>query len=117
MSFTWMLSFDFAMGTLLFDTADRVMDLKVSWYAVDRTTLISDYYVVESPDGGATLGGAAIISGGSTDFTGATGSQDFYGDYNASVRKGCNTWSVWGDGRTGAPMVYVSKTNTEAAEA
>lgn len=84
----------------------------VSWYAVDRTTSNSDYYVVESPDGGVSLGAPAIISGGSTDFTGATGSQDFYGDYNASVRSGCNTWSVWGDGRTGAPVTYVAKTNT-----
>jgi hypothetical protein len=86
--------------------------VSISWYAVDRATMLSDFYIVESPDAGPSLGAPAIISGGTTDFTGAAAGQDFYGDYNASVRKGCNTWSVWADGRSGTPMTYVAKVNT-----
>ncbi len=85
--------------------------VSISWYAVDKNTTMTDYYVVESADGGATLGTPALISGGQTNF-GAVNTNDFYGDYNASVKHGCITYSIWSDGRTGAPVIYIAKTNT-----
>jgi hypothetical protein len=84
--------------------------VSLSWYAVNRNTKITDYYVIESPDAGASLGNAYPISASQTDFTNP--GQDFYGDYNSSVRSGCYTHSIWSDGRTGSPNVYVAKTNT-----
>lgn len=85
--------------------------MSIAWYAVDRTSLESWYHIVQSADAGVTLGPAGVVSPASTDFS-AAGQQDFYGDYNSSVRSGCETFAAYSDGRTGAPVLYVAKFNT-----
>ena len=81
----------------------------ISWYEVDKSTLISNYKMVEITDAGATLGIPVTVSTQSTNFTGAGSNQfKFYGDYNSSVKDGCITYSTWADG-TITPTVYVTK--------
>lgn len=84
--------------------------LSLSWYAVDKTLGITNYYVAESADSGVTFNTGAVlkVSDTSSTFSGASGT--FYGDYNTSVKRGCNTYTVWSDGRSGAPEIYVAKT-------
>ncbi len=85
--------------------------MTISWYAVDTSTFEGEYLYVESLDNGVTFSSVLTISDGNTDFTGATTSEDFYGDYNTSVSVGCNTYTIWSDGNDGEPGVYVSKIN------
>lgn len=89
---------------------DRV---SISWYVVDQISLQADYWNAQSLDGGVTFTNAQIISDGSTNFTGAAseGNTDFYGDYNTSYTLGCYTYTVWSDGNSGEPSVYLAKVN------
>lgn len=80
----------------------------ISWYSVDKTTGLTNYYMTESADSGQTFNSAFMVSDTSSTFSG--GPNTFYGDYNSSVKFGCTTWSVWSDGRSGEPDVYVVKT-------
>lgn len=82
--------------------------VSISWYTVDKNSGESNYYLAESSDFGATFDSVMVIA----DETSSFGGGGFYGDYNSSVKKGCNTYSVWSDGRTGNPDVYIAKTNT-----
>ncbi len=85
----------------------------VTFYAVNRTSKISDYMIMDLSNGGATIEGYEVISSTQTDFTGEADNQEaFYGDYNASVRLGCNTYATYSDGKEGSPHVYIAKVNT-----
>lgn len=80
----------------------------ISWYVVDKTTLASSYNIVEITGSGATVGTAGLAGTSNSDFSAASGG-DFFGDYNTSVRNGCDTYTIWSDNRSGSPVVYVSK--------
>jgi len=82
--------------------------VSISWYTVDKVSGEVNYYLAESNDFGVTFESADVISEEISSFGGGA----FYGDYNASVKKGCHTYSVWSDGRTGSPDVYIAKTAT-----
>ncbi len=87
--------------------------LSITWYAVDQNSLIGHYMFLESLDFGTSFVGLDTLSNSSTNFFGmATSQEDFFGDYNASIRKGCATYSVWADGRSGEPRVYMAKVNS-----
>lgn len=79
----------------------------ISWYAVRKADMMTDYYMASSADAGATFDKHAVISSASTDFENE--GPGFYGDYNASVQHGCITYSAWADGRTGNPVLYVAR--------
>lgn len=79
--------------------------VSVTWYKVDSTTFETEYVMAESDNAGQSFDSYAIISAGTTDFQNETPG-DFYGDYNASEKDNCNTYSVFCDGRTGSPVVY-----------
>ena len=80
----------------------------ISWYSVDKFSGVTDYYMAESANAGMSFDSVRMVSDTSSFFAG--GSDAFYGDYNSSVKDGCTTWTVWSDGRTGAPDIYVAKT-------
>lgn len=80
----------------------------ISWYVVDKTTLGSSYNMVELESGGTVIGSAGLVNALNFDFSAAAGG-DFFGDYNTSVRNGCDTWSIWSDNRTGSPVVYIAR--------
>lgn len=80
----------------------------ISWYTVDKFSRVSNYYVAESADSGMSFEAVYMISDTSAAFVG--GSNAFYGDYNTSVKSGCSTISVWSDGRSGDPGIYVART-------
>lgn len=84
--------------------------VSISWYAVDKTLGITNYYVAESGDSGKTFRNRAVLKVSDTSSTFVGGANTFYGDYNSSIKSGCNTWTVWSDGRSGAPDIYVAKT-------
>ncbi len=80
----------------------------ISWYTIDKISGESNYYLAESSDFGASFDTVVNISSVPSTFAGS----GFYGDYNSSVKRGCYTYSVWSDGRSGIPAVYVAKTQT-----
>ncbi len=80
----------------------------ISWYSVDKSSGVTNYYMAESANGGVSFDSVRMVSDTSSLFVG--GASAFYGDYNSSVKDGCTTWTVWSDGRTGAPDIYVAKT-------
>lgn len=82
--------------------------VSISWYSVDKSSGATNYYMAESSNAGISFDSVLMISDTSSFFAG--GSSAFYGDYNSSVKDGCTTWTVWSDGRTGAPDIYVAKT-------
>ncbi len=82
----------------------------ITWYHVDSVTLETNYVMADFDASSGTFTGSQIISNSSTDFMNENGS-DFYGDYNASERKNCNTYSVFCDGSTGSPVVYFINQN------
>ncbi len=82
--------------------------MSIAWYAVDSNSLIANFWYAESQDGGQSLINAQIISDAPTDFTGENTSANFFGDYNTSDSNGCLTYTVWSDGSTGTPNVYVA---------
>ncbi len=77
----------------------------ITWYQVDSVTLEANYLMAEFEAATGTFLGHKTISNGATDFMNEN-AQDFYGDYNASERHNCNTYSVFSDGRSGSPVVY-----------
>lgn len=80
----------------------------ISWYTVDKFSRETNYYVAESADSGSSFQAVYLISDTSSAFVG--GGNAFYGDYNASAKRGCTTFSVWSDGRSGSPGIYVART-------
>ncbi len=111
---TWSAPYEF--GTDLLDTNYYHLMPNVSaeggkaalaWYAVNKADMITNYYMAESSDAGATYSVVNNISQAPTDF--ANEGSGFYGDYNSSVRNGCNVYAAWGDGRTGNPEMYVAR--------
>ncbi len=79
--------------------------VSISWYKVDTATMITDYMIAESDNAGFSFLTNAIVSSSTTDFANED-ANDFYGDYNASEKSGCRTFSVFSDGRGGSPVVY-----------
>lgn len=77
----------------------------INWYKVDTTTMITDYMMAESDNAGVSFNSYAVVSSSSTDFLNED-VNDFYGDYNASEKSNCRTYSVFSDGRGGTPVVY-----------
>lgn len=80
----------------------------ISWYVVDKSTLAASYNILELTGSGATMGDFGYVSTSNFDFSDAN-SGDFFGDYNTSVRNGCDVWTIWSDNRSGSPMTYVAK--------
>ena len=80
----------------------------LSWYAVDKVTQLANYYVAESADSGLSFNAVFKISDTSSAFVG--GPSVFYGDYNSSAKRGCSTFSVWSDGRSGTAGIYIART-------
>lgn len=80
----------------------------INWYAIDKFSGITNYYMAESNNKGASFDFFMEVSDTNSAFVG--GSNAFYGDYNSSVKHGGTTWSVWSDGRNGKPDIYVVKT-------
>lgn len=79
----------------------------ISWYSIDKSSGAVDYYMAESGNSGVTFDSVLLVSDTSSTFVG--GANAFYGDYNSSVKHGCTSWTVWSDGRTGSPDIYVAK--------
>jgi hypothetical protein len=111
---TWSAPYEF--GADLLDTnyhhlmpnvAAHGGKVSVAWYAVRTSDMITHYYMAESNNAGATFGNVANISTATTDF--ANEGSGFYGDYNTSVRNGCDVYAAWADGRIGNPVLYVSR--------
>lgn len=85
--------------------------VSISWYPLDSANDEGRYYAIESTDGGQTFGVAEPVSGAATRFRTFAGSQSFFGDYAKSIKAGCSTWSVWSDGRSGTPQLYIAETD------
>ena len=79
----------------------------IAWYAVDSTTLQGKYVIGEIDGSGANLVSSETISHGLTDF-GTLGPSAFFGDYNVTVRSGCNSYTIWADGAPGSVTTYVA---------
>lgn len=84
--------------------------MSLTWYAVDSVSFETQYVMAESQNAGQSFSGYAAIGSGPTDFMNEN-AQDFYGDYNASEKNDCFTYSVFTDGRTGSPVVYFVRKN------
>ena len=81
--------------------------MSMSCYVADSITLQTLYYVANSSDSGSTFNNVQVVSEGTTHFnTIVANNFGFYGHYNSSVMIGCETHSVWCDGRTQLPIVY-----------
>lgn len=81
--------------------------VSISWYDVDNSD-VSTQYTIQSLDKGATWGTPTVVSLSTTNF--ATAGTDWYGDYHTSVRTNCKTYTLWSDGRSGSPKMYVGIT-------
>ncbi len=82
--------------------------VSISWHVIDKISRASNYYLAKSSDFGASFDTVMVISDSPSSFGGGF----FYGDYDSSAKSGCYTYSVWSDGRSGSPVVYVAKTQT-----
>lgn len=82
----------------------------ITWYHMDSVDLQADYVMAEFETASASFEGYKIISTTQTDFMNENG-QDFYGDYNASEKDGCTSYSIFSDGSLGAPSVYFAREN------
>lgn len=104
MSQTYNLTYT-AMPTVAADDG-----VSISFYGTDGNDSTS-YYQVNSSDNGLNLGSLSKISLKPTYFPAYSGNE-FFGDYNRSVRAGCSDYSTWCDGRSGmGPKIYFTKTN------
>lgn len=117
---TWSLPID--LKTLVGDPAvtqglmpstavDQNGNASVTFWGLDANDE-GHFYASESKDGGQTWEPARIVTSVTTDFGSYSGSQAFFGDYQTAVKWGCNTYSVWADGRNAAgPKMYFGCTD------
>lgn len=81
----------------------------ISYYSLDNNNNAVYKYAL-STDAGASFVPATTLSSDTTRFSNFNQSA-FFGDYNRSVMNGCDLYTTWVDGRSGAPTAYLATEN------
>jgi hypothetical protein len=85
-------------------------NVSISMSAIDNSDSAS-FYQIRSTDNGVNWSSPQLLSHGQGNYNAYT-NNEFFGDYNRSVRSNCVTYAAWSDGRDGqGPKIYFTRTN------
>ncbi|MFM2385659.1 MAG: hypothetical protein RL660_416 [Bacteroidota bacterium] len=86
--------------------------MTIGAYIADRTSKMTNYYVIHSANAGQNWSNPVLVSADSFDFDATTNATKWFGDYYNAVRTASKVYNVWSDGRgSNGPKMYIGITD------